>query len=47
MMIGIARSVKAERRDGMRVAGVGTSRDGIPIVVPPGSRCRSSTRITS
>lgn len=47
MMIGAARSISAVSREGMRAAGVGTSNDGIPMVVPAGSRCRSSTRTTS
>jgi hypothetical protein len=47
MMIGAALSTRAASRVGIRVEGVGTSTAGMPIVVPAGSRCRSSTRITS
>lgn len=47
MMIGAARSTKAASRAGIRVDGVGTSTGDMPIVVPAGSRCRSSTLITS
>jgi hypothetical protein len=46
-MIGAARSTKAASLLGMCAAGVGTSSDGVPIVVPAGSKCRSNTRITS
>jgi hypothetical protein len=46
-MMGAALSTRAASRVGMRVEGVVTSTAGMPIVVPAGSRCRSSTRITS
>ena len=45
--MGAALSTRAASRVGIRVEGVGTSTAGIPIVVPAGSRCRSSTRMTS
>lgn len=47
MMMGTARSVSAVSLEGIRVAGVGTSSVGKPIIVPPGSRCLSRTRKTS